>query len=177
MFWMNIVNIVAVIAAPIVAVWVGQKLQDRQLKRKDKIELFKTLMISRNGWTVESVRALNVLDVVFSDDEKVRNAWKNYYDKLCVDNTNDSELKKIQDAQYELLDTMAQSLGYKDKITWKTIQNPYKPKGMDILEQNQKEYQEGQLAWAEFAKKVVNMPFPFQPVSVQEKNGDKHQEG
>ena len=61
MFWMNIVNIVAVIAAPIVAVWVGQKLQDRQLKRKDKIELFKTLMILRNGWTVESVRALNVL--------------------------------------------------------------------------------------------------------------------
>ena len=28
MVWLNIVNMVAVIVAPIVAVWVGQKLQD-----------------------------------------------------------------------------------------------------------------------------------------------------
>lgn len=187
MVWLNIVNIVAVIAAPIVAVWVGQKLQDRQLKRKDKLELFKTLMISRNGWTVESVRALNVLDVVFSDDEKVRNAWKIYYDKLCVDNPTESELKKIQDAQYELLDTMAQSLGYKDKITWKTIQKPYVPKGMVEAEQNQHKYQEGQLAFADIAVAIkngqfppigANPQFPSQSISIQDKPvGDEHQEG
>ena len=68
---MNIINIVAVLVAPIVAVWIGQKLQDRHDRRNDKIELFKTLMMARNGWNIESVRALNVLDVVFSDDENV----------------------------------------------------------------------------------------------------------
>lgn len=34
---------------------------------------------------------------------------------------------------------MANSLGYKDKVTWETIQNPYIPKGMlqQINERNQ----------------------------------------
>lgn len=126
--WLIIINLVAVVIAPIAAVWIGQKLQDKHERRKDKLELFKTLMMSRNGWTVESVRALNVLDVVFSDDEKVRAAWKKYYDKLCVENPTDTELKKVQDAQYELLEAMAESLGYKETITWKTIQKPYSPK-------------------------------------------------
>lgn len=39
--WMNIINIVAMIIAPIVAVWIGQKLQDRHEQRKDKSDLFK----------------------------------------------------------------------------------------------------------------------------------------
>ena len=29
-----------------------------------------------------------------------------------------------------MLETIAESLGYKDKITWETIQNPYVPDGM-----------------------------------------------
>ena len=158
--WVNIINIIAVIIAPIVAVILGQKLQDRHEKRKDKMELFKALMMSRNVWTFESVRALNILDIVYSDDSNVRAAWKTYYDKLCVDNPTDSELKKIQDAQYELLETMAQSLGYKDTITWKTIQKPYVPKGMIEAEQNQRIYQEGQLAIAHFARNMMNSQFP-----------------
>jgi len=58
----EIINIVALIVVPIVAVLIGQYLQDRAQKRKDKMEIFKTLMIARNTWTVESVRALNIID-------------------------------------------------------------------------------------------------------------------
>lgn len=54
---------------------------------------------------------------------------------------------------------MAVSLGYKDKITWKTIQNPYVPKGMIDAEQNQRKYQEGQLALANIAMKMNKMQF------------------
>ena len=160
MMWLNIINIVAVIIAPIAAVWIGQKLQDRHERRKDKLELFKTLMMSRNGWTIESVRALNVLEIVFSADKRVCIAWKNYYDKLCVENPTDTDLKKIQDSQYELLEAMAESLGYKKTITWKTIQKPYKPKGMIEAEENQRFYQEGQLALAQIALNMKNMQFP-----------------
>ena len=87
-------------------------------REKDKLELFKVLMTSRMGWTPESVQAMNILDIVFSDDKKVRAAWKAYYDRLCTDdpqNPTQQELKHIQEAQYELLETMANSLGYKDK--------------------------------------------------------------
>ena len=168
MICLNIINIITVIIAPVVAVWVGQKLQDRHERRKDKIELFKTLMISRNGWTIESVRALNVLDVVFSDDEKVRNAWEKYYDKLCVENPTDTELKKIQDTQYELLEAMAESLGYKKTITWKTIQKPYKPKGMVEAEEKQRFYQEEQLALVQMGLDMIKMQVPSVKVSQQE---------
>ena len=142
----NTINIIAVIVAPIAAVLIGQLLQNRAEKRRDKMELFKTLMMSRNGWNIESVRALNILDIVFSDDKSVRSAWEKYYDKLCIENPSETELKKIQDAQYTLLETMAVSLGYKDKITWKTIQNPYIPIGMTAAEQKQQLFQESQLA-------------------------------
>ncbi len=127
----DILNLIAIIVIPIDAVLIGQWLQNRSEKRKDKIHIFKTLMTSRiYGWTQESVHCLNIIDIVFSDDEKVRNAWKDLYDKYCVQTPDEAQLKKIQNAQYKLLETMAESLGYKDKVTWETIQNPYIPKGM-----------------------------------------------
>lgn len=73
---------------------------------------------------------MNIIDIVFADDKTVRGAWKDLYDKYCVQNPNETQLKKIQNAQYKLLETMAKSLGYKDKVTWETIQNPYVPNGM-----------------------------------------------
>lgn len=144
-------NLVAIIIAPIAAVLIGQWLQNRAEKRKDKLEIFKTLMIARNNWSLESYKALNIIDIVFSDDETVRARWKEYYDKLCIENPSEPELKKIRTAQDKLLEAMAKSLGYKDKITWETIQNPYKPKGMADAEKKQQEYMEGQLEMARLA--------------------------
>lgn len=127
----DILNLLAIIVIPIVAVLIGQHLQNRAEIRKDKMQIFKVLMTSRiYGWTQESVHCLNIIDIVFSDDEKVREAWKDLYDKYCVQHPDEAQLKKIQNAQYKLLETIAESLGYKDKVTWETIQNPYIPKGM-----------------------------------------------
>ena len=127
----DILNLIAIIIIPIVAVLIGQWLQNRSEKRKDKMQIFKTLMTSRiYGWTPESVHSMNIIDIVFADDEIVRNAWKDLHDKYCVQNPDETQLKKIQNAQYKLLEVMAISLGYKDKVTWETIQNPYIPNGM-----------------------------------------------
>ena len=50
---------------PIVAVWIGQVLLDRTEKRKDKMSIFRSLVSSRvYGWTVESVNALNLIELV-----------------------------------------------------------------------------------------------------------------
>ncbi len=128
---MEIINLIALIIIPILAVVIGQHLQNKAEKRKDKMHIFKTLMTSRAyGWTQESVYCLNIIDIVFVDDNEVRNAWKNLYDKYCVQNPDEVQLKKIETAQYKLLEAMAISLGYKNKVTWETIQNPYIPKGM-----------------------------------------------
>lgn len=139
---MSIVNIVAVILSPIIALLVSQNLQNRSEKRKDRMQVFMSLMKTRAfGWNVESVNALNVIDVVFSDNKAVRDAWKTHYAALCVSEPKENELKRIQDTKYKLLEVMAKSLGYKDAINWETIQNPYYPKGLDnqiaINQQNQ----------------------------------------
>ena len=124
-------TLAALIIIPIVAVVIAQWLQNRSEKRKDKMQIFKTLMTSRiYGWTPDSVNALNVIDIVYSDDKKVRAAWKDLNDKYRVTNPDQQHLKKIENAQYKLLEAMSNSLGYKDKINWETIQNPYMPVGM-----------------------------------------------
>lgn len=136
----DILNLIAIFIIPVVAVIVGQHLQNRAEIRKDKMHIFKVLMTSRiYGWTQESVHCLNIIDIVFADDKKVRDAWKDLYDKYCVENPDETQIKKIQNAQYKLLETIANSLGYKDKVTWETIQNPYISKGMlqQINERNQ----------------------------------------
>ncbi len=88
----DILNLIAIIVIPIAAVLIGQWLQNRSEKRKDKMQIFKTLMTSRiyNSWTQDSVYCLNIIEIVFADDENVCKAWKDLYDKYCVQNPDET---------------------------------------------------------------------------------------
>ena len=153
---MEIINIIALIIIPVLAVVIGQKLQVYSQKRNDKMQIFKTLMTSRIfGWTNESVQAMNLIDVVFADDKAVRKQWKICFDKMCVENPTDTDLSKIKLEREKLLEAMAKSLGYKDIITWESIQNPYIPKGMTDLMAQQQAYQNNQSIIMEQMKKML----------------------
>ena len=104
---MAIINVAALIIVPIAAVFIGQKLQDRNQKRKDKMEIFRVLMMNRGiGWTADTVRALNIIDVVFSDNDSVRARWREYYNQLCIQTPNVMQRKQIQEAQDKLLEAI-----------------------------------------------------------------------
>lgn len=153
---MEIINIIALIVIPVIAVVIGQKLQVRSQKRNDKMQIFKTLMTSRIfGWTNESVQAMNLIDVVFADDKAVRKQWKTCFDKMCVENPTDTDLSKIKVEREKLLEAMAKSLGYKDIITWESIQNPYIPNGMTELMAQQQANQNNQFFIMEQMKKMM----------------------
>lgn len=153
---MEILNIIALILVPIFAVVIAQKLQEKAQKRNDKMQIFKILMTSRIcGWTNESVHALNLIDIVFADDKDVRKQWKVYFDKMCVENPTEIDLLKIKKEKEKLLETMAVSLGYKDIITWESIQNPYIPKGMTDLIEQQQAYQNNQSIIMEQMKNMM----------------------
>ena len=153
---MEIINIIALIIIPVIAVVIGQKLQVCSQKRNDKMQIFKTLMTSRIfGWTNESVQAMNLIDVVFADDKAVRKQWKICFDKMCVENPTDTDLSKIKLEREKLLEAMAKSLGYKDIITWESVQNPYIPKGMTDLMVQQQAYQNNQSIIMEQMKKML----------------------
>lgn len=151
----DVINIAAIIIAPIASVLIGQELQDRAKRRQDKMDIFKTLMTSRvYGWTTASVYALNIIDIVFADDKRVRSQWKIYYDRLCVSDPSEEDMKKIETEKFKLLEVIAVSLGYKDKITWETIQNPYIPKGLTDSMIQQQQYQNGQVEIMNMMKSI-----------------------
>lgn len=128
---LEILNLIAIIIIPLTTVFIGQWIQKCSEKRKDKMHIFKILMTSRiYGWTTESVHALNLIDVVYVKDLAVRAAWKNLLEAYSSTEQSDLIIKKRKDLMYKLLEEMANNLGYKDKITWETIQNPYVPQGM-----------------------------------------------
>ena len=140
------INIAAIILAPIVSVIVGQKLQDRARKRDDKMQIFKILMASRiYGWTNASVEALNLIEVVFAKDKKVIAQWKKYYDVLSVEKPDAAQREKMIKERESLLEVIAVSLGYKDNVTLRTIQNSYQPVGLADMLKKQERYQDNQL--------------------------------
>ena len=124
----EIIGILAVIFSPIIAVLVTKYIQDRENKRKDKMEIFKVLMTGRiyPGWDIASVHALNIIEIVFSEDKNVISQWKNYYNATCTDN-----YQNIKIQQTKLLEEIGKTLGYKEKISWETIEKPYIPKWLD----------------------------------------------
>lgn len=148
MTYSEILNLIALIVIPIIAVVLGYKLQDRAEKRKDKMQVFKAVMTFRYGWSKESVEALNSIPIVFSGkgkDSIVRDCWNKYYEYLCIQKPDEMQIKQRNDALYKLLVRMADVLGYRNIVTWEEIQNPYVPIGM-ITAINNNEFIQGGMA-------------------------------
>ena len=143
---MTILNLIAVLLIPVIAVIVGQYLQERTQKRKDKMQIFQCLMTRRaTGWAgIEAVNALNSIDIIFADSSSVRGQWKILLEKSRPDITAQDYYLE----QCKLLELMANDLGYKDKITWENIQKPYYPQGLDQQIAMNTQIMNGQVEWA-----------------------------
>jgi len=167
------INIAAIILAPIVSVIVGQKLQNRARKRDDKMQIFKILMSSRiYGWTNASVEALNLIEVVFAKDKKVISQWKRYYDVLSVEKPDAAQREKMIKERDALLEVIAVSLGYKDNVTLRTIQNSYQPVGLADMLKKQERYQDNQLELMERFMSLVPKTNTEEGQNGQTENGN-----
>ena len=127
----NLILVVAQISAvaivPFVVWWLGVKWQDHKTRQDAKVKLFTTLMRTRDIHveTREWIESLNLIDVVFQDDSKVRDAWHAYHDSL---NANSPSHGSKDVFRIELLSEMAKSLGYKE-LRQTEIARTYRPKG------------------------------------------------
>ena len=78
-----VLTLVAIVASPLIAVLVTTHLQNRKERRAQKVWLLSTLIGTRhNPVSDETIRALNLIDVVFHDAPRVRVLWHEYYDML-----------------------------------------------------------------------------------------------
>lgn len=131
-----IAQIIAVAIVPLVVWWLGIMWQDHKTRQDAKENLFSTLMRTRdiNVETREWIESLNLIDVVFQDDFKVRDAWHAYHDSL---NENSPAHGSKDVFRLELLSEMAKCLGYKE-LRQSEIARTYRPSGFKkkIKEEN-----------------------------------------
>ncbi len=131
--------IAAIIIGPILAIQIQKFIEDKKEKRERKMQIFKTLMATRaTPLSPLHVEALNMIDIEFYDDKRVREKRKLLLDNfanypqdpkdpeyqtklhLCADRSNEL----LVDLLYE----MAKTLGYDfDKVHLK--RGAYIPKG------------------------------------------------
>ena len=143
---LEIVNVAALILIPLVAVWLARYLADRSEKRKNKMEVFKILMISRiNSSTLEYVRTVNCIDVIFADSPKVRRAWRALYEQYARPNSAENTQFKF----IKLIEEVARDLGYKNLEWDEIIANSYMPQWLCEDLNNEKTYKEGQIKIAQ----------------------------
>lgn len=109
----GILQVLAVAAIPYIVWRLSVKQQDRKQKEDAKFNLFISLMANRKPFYSNKQRldAFNTIDVIFQDNQKVRLAWREYYNSML----NNSPHFNQQNAYLlDLLSEMAYSLGYKN---------------------------------------------------------------
>jgi len=131
--------ILAILAAPIVALQIQKYIEDRKEIKTRKMQIFRTLMATRaTRLDAKHIEALNMIDIEFFENKKITEAWKLLLDNfvnypkdlkdpnyqvqlsLCVEKSNNLFIN--------LLDEIAKSLNYTfDKVH--LTRGIYIPKG------------------------------------------------
>lgn len=106
-----VINVIAVLLAPVMAVGTGRLMQSLADKRKDKMDIFSTLLAERSGMITEATaKAHNMVLFVFADSKTVCDAWTNWYD---LSNSEQTDPNEIQNAYNAILAAMAAAVGYR----------------------------------------------------------------
>jgi hypothetical protein len=110
----EIITAAAIVVGPIVAVLITLWHQNRTQKRGAKERLFLTLMAHRRVMppTFDWTNALNLIDVVFDEHEKVLEKWHEFYD--IVNAPPPVDWTRWNHTYIQLLSEMAKVLGYKN---------------------------------------------------------------
>jgi len=136
-----IINIIAIILSPIIAVVIGQKLHDKSALRKDKMDIFKCLMEGRSEYTNrffkhkktdddafnEINRNINLIPIVFAG-KKCKDVISKY-NEICSATENvikrvnsgaflPEDAGKCLEAYKALLTAIGNNLDYKDVRTF-----------------------------------------------------------
>lgn len=130
---MTWVNIIAVIISPVIAVLISMYIQDKKEKRMDKMELFKTLLLTKNvnyPLDTQIVKMYNMINIYYYKNTNVRQKWNQIYDLLCEQPLNG---RLVEQKKSELLYLICKDLGYKS-ITHIDFDRIYFPVGISDKE-------------------------------------------
>jgi len=126
------ITVLAILLSPIIALLISMYLQTRKERKKAKMYLFSTLISTRHSpITEETVRALNMIDVLFYDKPKVRQLWREYFEMLYNEGLNNPlGWEQRQKKNIELIHEMGKCLGYGKSISHLDVERVYYPVGL-----------------------------------------------
>ena len=126
----NIVaTVIAVLAAPVVALWIGGILHARADIRRQQLQLLGILLSLRHQpLSPENFKALNSIDAVFAENAKVRDAWSKYFAALNDPSLNVGPGYAIrEEKRRDLMIAIVQCLGLQKKIATSDLLRAYTP--------------------------------------------------
>ena len=147
----DIINIYAIIIGPIIAVSITKNSDEEEKKRNDKMQIFKTLITGSSylaitgAWSTRCVEMLNQINLIFRDDKDVECNWRKYYNLLSDASNREGLQKERNQALFNMLNSMARSLGYKDFSLLEKDNILYTPNAMQIEIQNENQFKNLQL--------------------------------
>lgn len=141
-----LLTIAAIVAGPVLALYIQRKLDRERASRERKLNIFRTLVSHRaTRLSAPFVEALNAIEVEFYSDDgdtrKVIEAWREFCDYLGRPEGNDpmtvnAWTEKSTELLHDLLSEMGEYLGYHfEKGILRRSQ--YYPKGWGDLESDQ----------------------------------------
>lgn len=139
--------------------------QGNNEKKKEKREVFSTLMAHRYLiHDKDNVETLNKIDAVFYKEKKVREKWTDFMNTV---QKKDADQNLINDKYLKLLEIMADAVGYRD-ISWDEIKQAYSPKGLidKIMEESALRRAQIQQMTHDYTQDRVN-PMTAQEIGMQ----------
>jgi len=116
LWWTAAISAVAILAAPLVALWVQRKSEKERASEERRQAIFRTLWINRRRhFWVARIDALNMIDVEFHGERKVRDAWQDLFAHYRDEHPglNDAQIGTERDDKFAtLLFEISQVLGY-----------------------------------------------------------------
>lgn len=130
----DLINLLALLLSPLIAVGVTLWWQKRQENRKAKRDVLVSLISTRHTPLVDdALRAYHMIDVVFHDSPKVRVLWHEYYEMINNEGlNNENGWRRRQDKSLEMVTEMAKTLGY--DISHLDVKRVYYPHGLGTVE-------------------------------------------
>lgn len=109
----GIATVLATVITPLAAIAISIWYQERKRKQEAKQNLFFQAMMHRKSYppTIEWVNALNLIDVVFQDNQTVIAAWHSLFEYLHI---RPMDMTLYGQKNLDLLLEMAKVLGYPD---------------------------------------------------------------
>ena len=126
-------QLISITLIPIIIWFLGVQFQNRKVKQDAKMQLFLKLMANRKSTPISRdwVDALNQIDVVFQNNQKIRKAWREYQDSL---DSKSQHFNNRNSFQLDLLSEIANSLNYKN-LKQTEIDRVYIPQAFENQEE------------------------------------------